>query len=172
MKRNPFTDDERDELAAAGLTPRDVGDAARGDRVDIPASVDAAVLAIARSRARLATTRRRNPLRILYAALPLAAALLLAVGLFTGSPREARPAADASREVAASAVAQPATPPAVRARASMDLDESGSVDIADAFLMSRRLRRDAPPPAAWDFDGDGAVNRADVEALAAAAVSL
>jgi hypothetical protein len=54
----------------------------------------------------------------------------------------------------------------------MDVDQNGEIDIADAFLMSRRLRLDAPPPAAWDFDGDGSVDRADVDAVAAAAVSL
>ena len=94
MEPNPFTDEERNGPARAGLTPRDVGDAARGAAVDVPASIDRAVLAVARSRARLALGRSRTPLRILYAALPVAAAALLAVVLRTSSPSDRHEKAD------------------------------------------------------------------------------
>jgi hypothetical protein len=77
-------------------------------------------------------------------------------------------------------VAEPAAQPFAEvvarvARAGpMDIDGSGTVDIVDAFLMSRRLREVAggETPADWDFDRDGEVGRGDVEAVAIAAVSL
>ena len=54
----------------------------------------------------------------------------------------------------------------------MDIDESGTVDIVDAFLMSRKVRAGDGVPEDWDFDRDGEVGKGDVEAVAIAAVSL
>jgi len=51
-----------------------------------------------------------------------------------------------------------------------DVDRNGRVDILDAFALARRIQQGSPPPA--DINGDGAVNKADVDAIAAQAVKL
>ena len=159
MNGHAHETDDGELLRAVGIDARALGDAARGADVEIPAPVDAAIRAAARSRARAIRARRR---RIL--ALPLsiggiaaAAAVLLAVGLShgTGAPRE--PAAERP-------VAEVPTP--------MDIDRSGYIDIVDAYLMSRRLGSPDGAPPAWDFDGSGRVDDADLKAVALAAVSL
>jgi len=51
-----------------------------------------------------------------------------------------------------------------------DVDHSGQVDILDAFALARRLQQgSATGP---DMNGDGMVNKADVDAIAARAVKL
>ena len=52
-----------------------------------------------------------------------------------------------------------------------DLDQSGRVDILDAFALARQLDSDVVPTHG-DFNGDGIVDRADVDAIAMAAVRL
>jgi hypothetical protein len=51
-----------------------------------------------------------------------------------------------------------------------DVDHSGQVDILDAFALARRLQQGSA--AGPDVNGDGLVNKADVEAIAAQAVKL
>ncbi len=57
-----------------------------------------------------------------------------------------------------------------------DVDHSGRVDILDAFVVARAMENAAPlaadTPEASDLTGDGRIDRADVDALAALAVSL
>ena len=51
-----------------------------------------------------------------------------------------------------------------------DLDRNGRVDILDAFSLARSLQRGAVNGP--DLNGDGVVNRADVDIIAAQAVKL
>jgi hypothetical protein len=51
-----------------------------------------------------------------------------------------------------------------------DVDHSGQVDILDAFILARRLQQGSTTGP--DMNGDGMVNKADVEAIAARAVKL
>lgn len=60
-----------------------------------------------------------------------------------------------------------ATPAALEAPSS-----PSAVDIVDAFRLARALRDGQRVAAAWDADGNGAVDGADVEALARRAVAL
>jgi hypothetical protein len=51
-----------------------------------------------------------------------------------------------------------------------DVDRSGQVDILDAFALARRIQQgSASGP---DLNGDGIVNKADVDAIAARAVKF
>jgi hypothetical protein len=51
-----------------------------------------------------------------------------------------------------------------------DVDGSGRVDILDAFALARRLQQGSV--SGPDVNGDGVVNKADVDAIAAQAVKL
>jgi hypothetical protein len=53
-----------------------------------------------------------------------------------------------------------------------DVNRDSLVNILDAFQLARELRSGAPVPPRFDFNGDGIVNRADVDAVAAEAVRL
>jgi len=114
----------------------------------IPTEVDARIeLQIHRHFRR----RRWRPVAIPAAVLALAAAAALFV-------------APTSRPVVE------ALEPAVRtASAGVDVHADGKLDILDAFALARRVEDDDARPA-WDQDGDGAVDDADVELLARAAV--
>jgi hypothetical protein len=61
--------------------------------------------------------------------------------------------------------------PSIAQGDAMDIDASGAVDIVDAYLMSRRLKRGAAP-SSWDFDDDGAVTDTDVDVVVSRAVAL
>ncbi len=96
---------------------------------------------------------RRTVTVRLWRLVPLAAAagLFVALGVWALRP------------------APPARPVQV---AREDVDANGRVDILDAFAVARRLDSGGRAPAAWDVNGDGAVDRADVDEIAMAAVSL
>jgi hypothetical protein len=46
------------------------------------------------------------------------------------------------------------------------------VDILDAFRLARHIESRAPARTDWDVNGDGRIDREDVDAIAAAAVRL
>jgi len=60
----------------------------------------------------------------------------------------------------------------MRGRPREDIDGSGRVDILDAFALARAIDQKTPTKRQWDVNADGAVNRADVDAIALAAVRL
>jgi len=53
-----------------------------------------------------------------------------------------------------------------------DFDRNGTVDILDAFKLARRIELTGASEANLDINGDGLVNRDDVDMVALAAVSL
>jgi hypothetical protein len=53
-----------------------------------------------------------------------------------------------------------------------DVNRDRLVNILDAFQLARELRSGSPLPTRFDFNGDGIVSRADVDAVAAQAVRL
>jgi hypothetical protein len=53
-----------------------------------------------------------------------------------------------------------------------DIDRSGRVDILDAFKLARQIKAGLQPSEKWDMNGDGQVNRKDVDLVAFAAVRL
>ena len=57
-------------------------------------------------------------------------------------------------------------------RSLHDIDGSGRVDVLDAFALARVIDQKTATKREWDVNADGAVNRADVDAVALAAVRL
>jgi len=53
-----------------------------------------------------------------------------------------------------------------------DFDRNGRVDVLDAFRLARALDRGEPVPPAFDLDGDGVIDRRDVDLVAARAVRI
>ncbi len=124
-------------------------------RLEVPRSVDDAVM----SAARTALTRRRrggHP-AFRWAAWTAAAAGIVGA-VWVGGLLTQGPAAQEMASMMAPAVAG-------------DLDRSGRVTILDAFALARELES-GRPAAAGDFNGDGLIDRADVDAIAMAAVRL
>jgi len=56
--------------------------------------------------------------------------------------------------------------------AKTDIDQNGSVNVLDAFQLARHIESTGHPNMKWDINGDGSVNRDDVDSVAFAAVRL
>lgn len=61
---------------------------------------------------------------------------------------------------------------AVTAAGIEDVDRNGQVNILDAFALAREIDGGRSLSQNWDVNRDGMVDRADVDEIAAAAVSL
>jgi len=172
------SDDER-ELEALRRVLR----AEYRGRVEVPAAVDEALLA--RSRLPLARLRRRRWLRL---AAPATAAAGLALLVYLGrtasdggaGPQErtaqapevpdARPSGGAETVTVAQGTG-PTGGVGSRQRRG-DVNGDGCVNILDAFVLAKALERGGARRGEWDWSGDGRVDRADVEWVARAAVSI
>lgn len=55
---------------------------------------------------------------------------------------------------------------------AVDIDRNGRVDILDAFKLAKHIESAGRIEAGWDFNGDGLVDRHDVDMVAFAAVRL
>lgn len=122
-------------------------------RIDVPRRVDEAVLEAAR-RTLSPANRRRFRLRYAVAWTAAAAGLAIVVwlsGVFT--PGRVSQQAESMIAVAG------------------DLDRNGRVDILDAFALARHIEADMTPTVG-DMNGDGIIDRTDVDAIAMLAVSL
>jgi hypothetical protein len=53
-----------------------------------------------------------------------------------------------------------------------DFDRSGRVDVLDAYRLALALDRGERVPTTFDLDGNGAVDRGDVDRIAIRAVSI
>jgi hypothetical protein len=121
-----------------------------------PREVDEAIMSMARQR----LARRRRPrlvLRWAWAGAAAAAAVLLGVWLMRTPERPRRASAPRAQ---------------VSTGEKEDFDGNGRVDILDAFALARRIESGPKPTDEWDFNGDGMVDREDVNRIAMAAVSL
>jgi hypothetical protein len=137
-----------------------------GRDLRVPESVDASILADAR--AGFARRRRfRLAVRGALVASGAAAAALVVLAIRLGSGPAAGPSDVAQNQPEI----RPAEPAPALARAE-DVDHSGRVDILDAFVVARLVdvqgHLDDRP--AYDVNGDGTVDRADVDRIAMAAV--
>ena len=54
----------------------------------------------------------------------------------------------------------------------VDIDRNGRVDILDAFKLAKQIESAGPAETEWDINGDGLIDRSDVDVVALAAVSL
>jgi len=64
------------------------------------------------------------------------------------------------------------TPAAKAAFAREDVNRDNTVDILDAFALARQIEGAQVVPAAYDFNNDGAIDRADVDWVARVSVKL
>lgn len=115
----------------------------------VPAEVDEAILT--RARRHLSARRRRR--RLLVCAVPVAAAAGLV--LWLAVERRARDGG------------------AGEAIAAEDVDGNGRVDIIDAYVLALRIEQGLPSGGGrWDLNGDGALDRRDVDLVASRAVRI
>ena len=54
----------------------------------------------------------------------------------------------------------------------MDVDRNGQVNILDAFKLAKQIQSTNNPDKKWDINGDGLVNKGDVDFIALAAVKI
>jgi len=130
--------------------------------VPVPPEVDRAIVATARER----FARKRHPRLVLrWGTVGAFAAAAAVIVLFLLPALLVRPMDKASREAAET------LEPDFREDRE-DIDRNGRVDILDAFILARHIKSAGRPRDEWDMNGDGALDRTDVDMIARAAVSL
>ncbi|MBN2131878.1 MAG: hypothetical protein JW741_20425 [Sedimentisphaerales bacterium] len=151
-ERKEHHDDEMG-LSVSPRFSKDLG-AIFGPQGQVPEDIDRAVAEAARGHF------SRQPRRLWWVRWAVAAATTAAAvivwtvyvpGLRGPAPHATRVAADMKRA---------------------DIDRNGRVDIIDAFRLARHIESASPTKRTWDINGDGLVNRDDVDQVARAAVRL
>jgi hypothetical protein len=124
----------------------------------VPPEVDRRIMDMANRRL------RRRPVRqwVGWAATAAAAVILIFAYIFKPVPSFVR---RYSKDVAANKTKAMEVIPA-------DIDLNGQVNILDAFKLARRLESSQVMESQWDINGDGQIDRGDVETIAIVAVSL
>jgi len=123
-----------------------------GRKADVPREVDEAIMRMARRE----LARRPRVLVLRWGAVAaMAACVLIAVFIAMSGPRMPEPQTAARL-----------------AFAREDLDRDGRVDILDAFALARAIEGGTERRTDWDVNGDGRVDKFDVEAVAKLAVRL
>jgi hypothetical protein len=121
----------------------------------VPPRTDKAILDQARRRI---AKPRRLIIRLRWAAGIAAAAAVVTIGVILLNPKS---------EIQNLKSLGPAL-----AAGRADVDANGRVDILDAFQLARRIEARGPVAPQWDLNGDGRVDRDDVNLVALAAVRL
>lgn len=158
MSDNDRHFDNDPDLTAAPKFAEDLGKLFAPNR-PIPASVDRAVAEAARRHfpqpePRIWKLRWTVP-------ATAAAAILVGISVWWFNADPGHPTARESRPQAL-AVALP----------QADIDRNGTVDILDAFTLARQIESKQPVDQVWDFNGDGLIDRRDVDTVALTAVRL
>ena len=120
--------------------------------VGVPAGRDRVILSSARA---TMAKQRRLRLMIRWGGLAVGAAAVVALVLRTPT------IPDAEKQVR----------PVVAVKAQ-DVNRDGVINIVDAYMLARTVEKGGVAQTQWDFDGDGAVDRKDADAIAAEAVKL
>ena len=121
----------------------------------VPARADKAILD--RARRQLAKPRHII-IRLRWAAGVAAAAAVIALGVILFNPQ--------------SEIRNPKSISPALAAGRADIDGNGHVDILDAFRLARSIEARGPADPRWDLNGDGRVDKDDVDLIASAAVRL
>lgn len=158
MSDNQRHFDNEPNLDVTPAFSKDLGRLFTPDR-PIPASVDRAVAEAARRH--LGHSRRRIVWRHWAVPAAAAAAILLATSIWWFNNGTTTPS---SREGHIQAT--------VASPSRTDIDQNGKVDILDAFTLARHIESQQPAEVAWDVNGDGLIDRRDVDSVALAAVRL
>ena len=128
----------------------------------VPPEIDRAVI----DRARTHLVRRWPKQTVRWTGAVAAAAAAIIFIFVLESPRESGLEAPrfekATSKMAADRMARP----------RVDIDGSGRVDILDAFILAKHMESIDQPQTKWDLNGDGLINRKDVDTVAFAAVRL
>ena len=123
-------------------------------RHKIPSEVDRAILDKASGKL-IRPRRRHSIIRRIGIIAATAAVVIFAFSLdLSRKPRQSTPVSYFAEAVSA------------------DIDQSGRVDILDAFKLARQIESVANVDTNFDMNGDGFVNRGDVDFIAKAAVRL
>ncbi len=141
----------------------------------VPPQVDEAILGQAH---RHFARPRRLVICLRWAAGIAAAAAVIAIGVVlynAGVPTVYQPAeSQLNGHVTAQRISpeMPAALPDAGAGGRADVDSNGRVDILDAFRLARHIESRGRIEARWDLNGDGRIDRQDVDLVAFAAVRL
>ncbi|HUT28443.1 MAG TPA: dockerin type I domain-containing protein [Sedimentisphaerales bacterium] len=127
----------------------------------VPPQVDRAIMD--RANKRFVRRGRRLVVRWAGSAAAAAAVIILVLLVDPSHKRTSRQAAE-SFDAGKTSLAAADLPP--------DIDRSGRVDILDAFKLARHIKAGGQPNKKWDMNGDGLVDRKDVDLVAFAAVRL
>lgn len=113
--------------------------------------------------------RRHRPLRLFRwaASVAAAAAVIIFVFMLESTIKEPSPTFDRSMQERDRILSR-----AGRVVIQADIDHNGRVDILDAFKLARHIKSADRPDIKLDINGDGLVNRSDVDSVAFAAVRL
>lgn len=121
--------------------------------VSVPPEVDRAIL----NKASQKLTRPRSNIRIWRWIGPVAAAATIII--FISLPKVQKQKTNIA-------------PMETLASVSTDFDNSGRVDILDAFKLAKLIQSEKSVDNKWDINGDGQVDSDDVDKIALVAVSL
>ena len=133
----------------------------------VPPEVDRRVMDMANRRL------RRRPVRqwIGWGAAVAAAAVIIFV-VSINMPKKSGTLRQRSKSKRFSLMDKTAPEMAAMSLIPADIDRNGEVNILDAFKLARRLESSQDRESQWDINGDGQVDRGDVETIAIVAVSL
>ncbi len=127
----------------------------------VPPTTDQAILARIRQQS---VGRRRKRMLVRWAVPPAAAAAVIMWVVFNPF---------VTPDVENSPLAEPAAILGTRQLADhRDIDGNGRVDILDALALARSIKDNRVADQPWDFNGDGLIDRKDVDTVAQSAVSL
>ena len=127
----------------------------------IPPTTDHAILAGIR---RQSVGRRRKRLLLRWAVPPAAAAAVImwvVFNPFVTPDLDDSPHFESSGTLATRQLAD-----------HRDIDGNGRVDILDALTLARSIKDNRATEQRWDFNGDGLIDRKDVDTVAQSAVRL
>ena len=128
----------------------------------VPPEIDRAIM----DKARRSLVRRKRPYRVVRWAASVASVAAAAVIVFVLSVDRAEKYDARSPAVFVEAVVAPSKV------VPSDIDGNGRVDILDAFKLARGIEGVERGATEWDINGDGVVNREDVDYVAFKAVRL
>ena len=144
--------DEESDLKVTSEFAEDLEALFRSD-LTIPAEVDRSVM----GRAHRRFVRRPGLRKLVLRLSGVAAAAAVIIFFFTFNLRETSFPVISSLDTAVQ---------------QDDFDHNGQVNILDAFKLARYIESAKQPEIKWDINGDGLVNRGDVDSIALAAVRL
>jgi hypothetical protein len=126
-------------------------------QVGVPPEVDRAVMDHANKHFAAMQSGKRRRLRVHWAWRIAAAAAVIILAFSLDLTKQTGPATDHF---------------SVSKTQAVDIDRNGRVDILDAFKLARHIESADHSETEWDINGDGLIDRNDVDMVALAAVRL